>query len=116
MKDPKIRRRSKIKKRIRKTIVGTQERPRLTIFRSNKQIYAQLIDDKTGNTLISASSVKEIEDKKNKIEQAKLIGNLIAEKAKKAGIKEVIFDRNGYMYHGRVKSLAEGVREGGLKM
>lgn len=110
-------RRLSIKKRIRKIVNGTADRPRLTVFRSNKQIYAQLIDDKAGRTLVAASSVeKGIEDKKvNKIEQAKLVGQLIAEKAKATGIEDVVFDRNGYLYHGRIKSLAEAAREGGLK-
>lgn len=96
---------------------GSAERPRLTVFRSNKQIYVQLIDDQEGKTLLSASSaVAGIADKTvNKQEQAKLVGSLIAEKAKEAGIESVVFDRNGYLYHGRVKSLAEAAREGGLK-
>ncbi len=113
----KIKRRISIKKRIRGIVKGTAERPRMTIFRSNKQIYAQLIDDVAGQTLLSASSVeKGITDKKGaKIEQAKLVGSLVAEKAKEAGIENVVFDRNGYLYHGRVKSLAEAAREGGLK-
>jgi large subunit ribosomal protein L18 len=117
IKDKKQYRRYRIKKRIRKTVSGTESRPRLSVFRSNKQIYAQLIDDITGTTLVSASSrSKEIADKKvNKTELAKLVGKLVAEKAKEANIEDVIFDRNGYLYHGRVKSLAEGAREGGLK-
>ena len=103
--------------RIRKHIEGNTERPRMSVFRSNKQIYVQLIDDQDGKTLLSASSrEKGIIDKKvNKIEQAKLVGQLIAEKAKEAGIENVIFDRSGYLYHGRIKSLAEAAREGGLK-
>ncbi len=110
-------RRISIKKRIRGIVKGTAERPRMTVFRSNKQIYAQLIDDAAGKTLVAASSVeKGIEGQKvTKIEQAKLVGNLVAEKAKAAGIDSVVFDRNGYLYHGRVKSLAEAAREGGLK-
>lgn len=117
IKDKKKYRRFKIKKRIRKIINGTPERPRLTVFRSNKQIYAQLIDDLDGKTLVSVSSaVDSIADKKiTKIEKAKLVGQLIAEKAKEAGFESVVFDRNGYLYHGRVKSLAEAAREGGLK-
>ena len=114
----KTSRRQKIKMRIRKHISGTQERPRMTVFRSNKQIYVQLIDDQTGATVVSASSKnKEVADKKgvNKIEQAKLVGKLIAEKSLAKGINSVIFDRNGYLYHGRVKFLAESAREGGLK-
>ena len=117
VKNKKVARRLKIKMRIRKTIKGTPERPRMSVFRSNKQIYVQLIDDLNGKTLISASSrEKGIEDEKvTKIEQAKKVGKLIAEKAKAAGIETVVFDRNGYLYHGRVKSLAEAAREGGLK-
>ena len=110
-------RRNRIKMRIRKVIKGTPERPRLTVFRSNKQIYVQIIDDLNGKTLVQASSVvKELADHKiKKIDQAKLVGKLIAERAIEAGINNVIFDRNGYLYHGRVKSLAEAAREGGLK-
>lgn len=111
-------RRQKIKLRIRKHISGTAERPRMTVFRSNRQIYVQLVNDLTGETLISASSKnKEIADKKgiNKSDQAKLVGKLIAEKSLSKGIDSVVFDRNGYLYHGRVKLLAESAREGGLK-
>ncbi len=116
-KNKKVQRRLSIKKRIRKIVNGTAERPRLTVFRSNKQIYAQLIDDTTGTTLVSASSMdKSLADKSGtKIEQAKLVGQLVAEKALAAGIETVVFDRNGYLYHGRVKSLADATREGGLK-
>ena len=118
IKDRKQYRRYRIKMRIRNSISeGTAELPRLTVFRSNKEIYAQLINDADGKTLVSASSrEKGIADKKvPKIEQAKLVGNLIAEKAKEAGIEQVVFDRNGYLYHGRIKSLAEAARKGGLK-
>jgi large subunit ribosomal protein L18 len=118
IKDRKLYRRYRIKMRIKKTISeGSAGTPRLTVFRSNKEIYAQLIDDSEGKTIISASSrEKGIADKKvAKIEQAKLVGQLIAEKAKEAGIEEVIFDRNGYLYHGRIKSLGEAARKGGLK-
>ena len=116
MSNLKLNRRSRIKKRIRKNISGTSTRPRLSVFRSNKQIYAQVIDDVNGVTITSASShVKDSTQKVNKTDQAKLIGKEIAENASKAGIKEVVFDRNGYLYHGRVKSLAEGAREAGLK-
>ena len=103
--------------RIRKVIKGTTEIPRLTVFRSNKQIYAQIIDDISGKTLVFASSrTKELGDKKTtKIEQAKYVGKLIGERAVEAGINTVVFDRNGYLYHGRIKSLAESAREGGLK-
>ena len=112
-------RRIRIKFRIRKKISGNQNVPRFTVFRSNKQIYVQLIDDVQQKTLISVSSLaKEIAEKKNtnKTEQAKLVGKLAAEKSMNAGIKEVVFDRNGYLYHGRVKALADAAREAGLKL
>jgi large subunit ribosomal protein L18 len=110
-------RRERIRLRIRKTIKGTAERPRLAVFRSNKEIYAQLIDDVNGKTITAASSRDKGIDaaKANKTEAAKLVGKAIAEKATKAGVEAVSFDRGGYLYHGRVKSLAEGAREGGLK-
>lgn len=114
----KQERRLRIKMRIRKKFTGTPERPRLTVFRSNKQIYVQVIDDTTGITLASASSrVKEIAEqaKVTKIEQARLVGKLAAKNALEKGITAVVFDRNGYLYHGRVKALAEAAREGGLK-
>jgi large subunit ribosomal protein L18 len=109
-------RRAKIKRRIRKKVSGNTEVPRLTVYRSNKQIYAQIIDDVRGVTLVSASSLKK-EDGQSvaKIEQARLVGKDIAEKAKAAGLERVVFDRNGYLYHGRVKSLADAAREVGLK-
>lgn len=109
-------RRVAIKKRIRKTISGDATSPRLSVFRSNKQIYAQLIDDIKGATLVMASSKEKgiAEAKGTKIEQARLVGLALAEKAKTAGISTVRYDRNGYLYHGRVKSLAEAAREGGL--
>ncbi len=109
----KVERRIKIKFRIRKRVNGTAERPRLCVFRSNKQIYGQVIDDLAGKTLASASSVGlEAMPKK---EQAAKVGELIAANAIAAGITSVVFDRNGYLYHGRVKELAEGARKGGLK-
>lgn len=108
----KIERRIKIKYRIRKSVKGTAERPRLSVFRSNKQIYAQVINDLTGRTLASASSLGL--EKMPKIEQAKKVGALLAEHAKAAGVESVVFDRNGYLYHGRVKALADAAREGGL--
>lgn len=114
----KLKRRQTIKYRIRKRVFGTNEKPRLSVYRSNVHISVQLIDDKAGKTLASASSVnKEIAGKTgiNKTEKAKLVGKLIAENAKKAGIETVIFDRNGFLYHGRVKALADAAREGGLK-
>ena len=108
-------RRAKIKRRIRKNISGTPEMPRLSVFRSNKQIYAQVIDDTTGKTLVSASSYNNKAAKGSKTEVAAIVGKEVAEKAVKAGITTVVFDRNGYLYHGRVKSLADSAREGGLK-
>lgn len=113
----KEQRRFRIKKRIRKIVNGTPERPRMSVFRSNKQISVQLIDDISGNTLISATSKeKEVAQAKgNKTEKAAMVGKVIAEKAKKAGIESVVFDRNGYLYHGRVKQLAEAARKNGLK-
>ena len=109
----KVERRIKIKFRIRKSVNGTAERPRLSVFRSNKQIYAQVINDLTGTTLVSASSLGL--EKMPKKEQAEKVGELLAEKAHAAGISTVVFDRNGYLYHGRVKELADGARKGGLK-
>lgn len=112
----KIKRRAKIKRRIRKKISGTAQLPRLTVFRSNKQIYAQLVDDINGVTLASASSYNnKAADKLPKIGQAAVVGKEIAEKAIQAGVQGVVFDRNGYLYHGRIKSLADSAREGGLK-
>lgn len=111
----KERRRAKIKMRVRKKVEGSSEVPRLTVYRSNKEIYAQIIDDSTGKTLAAVGSLKGKDTKgKPKVEQAQAIGKRIAEVAKEAGIERVRFDRNGYLYHGRVKSLAEGAREGGL--
>jgi large subunit ribosomal protein L18 len=109
--------RSRIRRRIRGKISGTAARPRLSVFRSNKQIYAQIIDDVAGKTLVAASSSDESIASKTvaKIEQAKLVGMLLAEKAKDANVESVVFDRSGYVYHGRIKSLADGAREGGLK-
>lgn len=110
-------RRNRIKQRIRKVVEGNAQRPRLSVFRSNKEIYVQLIDDASGKTIIAASSSEKgmSEAKANKIDQAKLVGKAIAEKATKLGIASVCFDRNGYLYHGRVKALAEGAREAGLQ-
>ncbi|GGI22113.1 50S ribosomal protein L18 [Pedobacter mendelii] len=111
----KLSRRDRIKKGIRKRLTGSEERPRLSVFRSNKGIYAQVINDVTGTTVASASSLsKDFASKGNKSEQSVAVGKLVAEKAIAAGIKEVVFDRNGYLYHGRIKSLAEGAREAGL--
>lgn len=113
----KKERRQRIKFKIRKTVSGTTSQPRLCVFRSNAGIYAQLIDDKTGTTLAAAgTNDKSLKDSKaTKSEQAKLVGKMIAEKATTAGISSVVFDRSGYLYHGRIKSLAEGAREAGLK-
>jgi large subunit ribosomal protein L18 len=112
----KSSRRLKIKKGIRLRLTGTPERPRLSVYRSNKAIYAQIIDDVNGKTLAQASSLKTAtESQANKVDQSKEVGKMIAEKALAAGIKDVVFDRNGYLYHGRIKSLAEGAREGGLQ-
>ncbi|MBR9832235.1 50S ribosomal protein L18 [Acidiluteibacter ferrifornacis] len=109
-------RRIRIKRRVRKVVKGSSDRPRMSVFRSNKEIYVQLIDDATGTTLLTASSSEaEIaKSKANKVEKAALVGKAAAAKAKAAGIETVSFDRNGYLYHGRIKSLAEGAREGGL--
>jgi large subunit ribosomal protein L18 len=107
--------RIRIKKRVRQNISGTGEKPRLSVFRSNKQIYAQIIDDTSGNTLVSVGSLEKEVMEKKKTEQAKLVGKLIAEKALAKGIAQVVFDRNGYQYHGRIKTLADAARENGLK-
>ena len=112
----KSSRRLRIKKGIRIAISGTPEMPRLSVYRSNKAIYAQVIDDLNGKTLAFASSAKNaVAADLNKVDQSKAVGILIAEKANAAGIEKVVFDRNGYLYHGRIKSLAEGAREGGLQ-
>jgi large subunit ribosomal protein L18 len=113
----KLNRRLKIKKRVRKNISGTVDKPRMSVYRSNKQISVQLVDDKSGKTLVAASSlVKDITSQKgNKSEKAAMVGKLIAERSLNAGIENVVFDRNGYLYHGRVKQLAEAAREAGLK-
>lgn len=110
----KEERRLKIKRSVRSKVSGTTERPRLTVFRSNKQIYAQIIDDTTGTTLAAASSLK-IEEKAPKKEIAAKVGELIAKTAQEAGVQVVVFDRNGYLYHGRIKELADAARNGGLK-
>ena len=112
----KEERRLRIKRRIRKIISGSADRPRLSVYRSNTQISVQLIDDRAGKTILSVSSLsKEFAGKAgNKVEQAALIGAAVAEKAKSAGVTTVVFDRNGYLYHGRVKALADAARNGGL--
>jgi large subunit ribosomal protein L18 len=111
----KPERRQRIRFRIRKTISGIATKPRLSVFRSNKEIYAQLIDDVNGVTLLAASSREKEIGKGTNIEVAAAVGKLVAEKALKAGIETVTFDRGGYLYHGRIKSLAEGARAAGLK-
>ena len=118
VKNRKEYRRLKIKRRIRKTINGRTDRPRMTVFRSNKQIYVQLVNDDAGHPVLAASSTDEsiAGQKTTKTAQAALVSKLVAEKAKEAGITEVVFDRNGYLYHGRIKSLADAARKGGLKL
>jgi len=112
----KTARRNRIKKRVRRHIKGTAEKPRLTIFRSNKAISCQIIDDAGGNTLLTASSnEKDFNVEGTKTDQAKEVGKMIAERAKNMGLEKIVFDRSGYLYHGRVKALAEGARESGLK-
>jgi large subunit ribosomal protein L18 len=115
--DSKVLRRQKIRYRIRHKSSGTNEKPRLSVFRSNSEIYVQLIDDVNGKTLVSASSLdKDLKAQKvTRLEKSKLVGAAIARKATDLGITKVVFDRGGYLYHGRVKALAEGAREGGLQ-
>ena len=116
--NPKVTARKKRVQRIRVKIAGTTERPRLCVFRSNRHIYAQIIDDSQHTTLVSMSTDHKdftSEEAGDKCEQAKRVGLLIAEKAKSAGIEKVVFDRGGYLYHGRIKSLSDGAREGGLQ-
>ena len=117
MKFTKEGRRKRIHYRIRKKIRGTAERPRLSVYRSNRAIYCQLVDDVAGTTLLAASTMdKGVPTGGTKTEQSKAVGKLLAERAKAAGIETTVFDRGGYLYHGRVKALAEGAREGGLKL
>ncbi|OAD43015.1 50S ribosomal protein L18 [Polaribacter atrinae] len=111
----KLQRRARIKRRIRKIVSGTATKPRLSVYRSNKEIYAQLVDDVNGVTLASASSRNKEINASTKIEAATAVGKLIADKATKAGVETIAFDRNGYLYHGRVKVLADAAREAGLK-
>lgn len=110
----KLEKRNRIKRRVRGKISGSAELPRLSVYKSNKEIYAQLIDDKEGKTLASASS-RGLNAKGTKVEISAEVGKALAEKAKAVGIENVVFDRNGFVYHGRVKALADGAREGGLK-
>ncbi|CAM3676640.1 MULTISPECIES: 50S ribosomal protein L18 [Flavobacterium] len=111
----KSERRQRIKFRIRKSVSGSAARPRLSVFRSNKEIYAQIIDDVNGVTILAASSREKEIGKGTNVEVAAAVGKLVAEKALKAGIDTITFDRGGYLYHGRIKSLAEGARAAGLK-
>lgn len=115
--DAKVLRRQKIRYRIRRKVAGTAAKPRLSVFRSNNDVYVQLIDDDNGKT-IAAASTKEKDiaaQKVNKVEKSKLAGAAAARKAVELGVKEVIFDRSGYLYHGRIKAVADGAREGGLQ-
>jgi large subunit ribosomal protein L18 len=111
----KLERRLRIRRSIRSKISGTATKPRLSVFRSNKAIYAQLINDQEGKTLVSVSSSSIESNDESKVEISSKVGKTLASKAQEIGIIEVVFDRSGYLYHGRVKSLAEGAREGGLK-
>ncbi len=111
----KLERRTRIKRRIRKVVSGTAQKPRLSVFRSNKEIYAQLIDDVAGVTLVATSSRNEAIDATNNIGVATAVGKIFGEKAVSAGFSTIAFDRNGYLYHGRIKALAEAAREAGLK-
>ncbi len=117
--DKKNRRRLRVKRKVRAKIYGTSKVPRLSVFRSNKHIYAQIVDDEKGNTLVFASDLEFNEgelknSKKTKLQRASTVGELLAKKALRKKIKKIVFDRNGYKYHGRVKALAEGARKGGL--
>ena len=115
MKRTKQQSRQRIHLRVRKKVSGTTERPRLSVFRSNKEIYCQLIDDLRGHTLAAADSRDSAVPAGSKIERAQAVGKLIAERAQAAGVQSIVFDRSGYLYHGRVKALAEGARKGGLQ-
>lgn len=115
-KNPKRDRRLRVRRGIRAKVKGTVERPRLTVFRSNRHIYAQLIDDQAGHTLAAASTVESGVESGATTEGGAAVGKLIADRAREAGIETAVFDRNGYRYHGRVKAVAEGAREGGLKL
>jgi large subunit ribosomal protein L18 len=115
MKNTKVINRTKVRMRIRKIVKGTPEQPRLSVFKSNRDIYVQLINDLEGTTIV-ASSTKELgKEKLPKIEQSKKVGQMVAKKAIEAGVSKIVFDRGGYLYHGRVKALADGAREGGLQ-
>lgn len=115
MKLSKLQRRKRIRNRIRKSINGIAAKPRASVYRSNNQIYVQLVDDRNGNTLLAVSSKDaSIDSKLNNVDKAKAVGTLLASKASEAGIENIVFDRGGNLYHGRVKALADGAREGGL--
>ena len=114
MKLTKSDRRLRIRRGIRNKTVGTSERPRLSVFKSNKAVYAQLVDDSNGHTIAAANSI-ELGGKANNIDNSKQVGTKLAERAKAAGIGSVLFDRSGYQYHGKIKALADAAREGGLK-
>lgn len=114
MKLTKSKRRLRIRRGIRNKIAGTSERPRLSVFKSNKAVYAQLVDDSNGHTIAAANSI-ELGGKANNVDNSKLVGTKLAERAKAAGIEAVLFDRSGYQYHGKIKALADAAREGGLK-
>ena len=111
----KTEQRARIRRRIRAKVAGTAERPRLSVFRSNRYIYAQLIDDAAGRTLAAASSREDGVDGASRVEKSKAVGQRLAERAKAAGVEAVVFDRGGYRYHGNVRALAEGARDGGLQ-
>lgn len=110
----KVQKRIRIKRRVRGKISGSSDMPRLSVYKSNKEIYAQIVDDKAGKTLVAATS-RALDTTGTKVERSAAVGKAIAEKALSAGIESVVFDRNGFVYHGRVKALADGAREGGLK-
>lgn len=114
IKNRKVARRSRVRRGLRQRISGTQDRPRLSVFRSNRHIYAQLIDDIQGQTLVTASSHDEGVDGKSPVETAAAVGKLLGQRAVEAGVSSAVFDRGGYKYHGRVRALADGAREGGL--
>lgn len=115
-KNKKRDRRLRIRRGIRTKIQGTAARPRLCVYRSNRHIYAQLIDDRAGHTLVAASTAEDTFSSGSRVEQGAAVGKALAERAREAGVEAVVFDRNGYRYHGRVKAVAEGAREGGLQL
>lgn len=115
-KNPKRDRRLRVRRGIRAKVQGTAERPRLTVFRSNRHIYAQLIDDRAGHTLAAASTLEDGVGEGTPVDQGTVVGKTLGERAREAGIEAAVFDRNGYRYHGRVKAVAEGAREAGLRL